>query len=185
MAGTETYGSGTEDQAPMDVAKEKAQDVKAQAGEQVRKQFDERSTQAGDQLSQQVQDVRAVGDQLREQGKDGPAKLADQVADRGERLSSYLRDSDADRLIRDLEDFGRQRPLAVVAAGVVAGFAASRFLKASSRSRGQTSAQPRSVGTPALEAPRPTPAPLNGATDGRSDRFVGDPSPAAPPVGAL
>jgi len=34
-----------------------------------------------------------------------------------------------------VEDFGRRQPLAVVAIGLVAGFAASRFLKASSSSR--------------------------------------------------
>jgi len=66
MAGTETYASGDGAQQPMDAAKEKAQDVKAQAGDQLRKQVDERSTQVGDQLDQQVQDVRAVADTVYE-----------------------------------------------------------------------------------------------------------------------
>lgn len=38
-------------------------------------------------------------------------------------------------MLRDVEDFGRRQPLAVAAVGLALGFAASRFLKASSRSR--------------------------------------------------
>ncbi|MCW3008836.1 MAG: hypothetical protein JWP17_3462 [Solirubrobacterales bacterium] len=188
MAGTETYASGDGAQQPMDAAKEKAQDVRAQAGEQLRKQVDERSTQAGDQLDRQVQDVRAVGDQLRDQGKDGPAKLAEQVADRGERLSSYLRDSDSDRIVRDLEQLGRKQPLAVVAGGIVVGFVASRFLKASSRNRSQASPQPVADRTaPALSPPAPvaTPTPVTAPVDGGADLRPGGSIPTASPVGSL
>jgi len=80
-------------------------------------------------------DVRSVGQQLREQGKDQPAKLADQAADRAERLGNYLTGSDADRILGDVEDFGRRQPWAIIAGGVALGFAASRFLKASSSRR--------------------------------------------------
>ena len=76
-------------------------------------------------------DVRSVSEQLREQGKDQPAKLAEQAADRAERLGGYLRDNDADRILSDVEDFGRRQPWAVIAGGVAVGFLASRFLKAS------------------------------------------------------
>jgi hypothetical protein len=76
-----------------------------------------------------------VSDELREQGKDGPAKLADQAAERAEKVSRYLRDSDADRILGDVEDFGRKQPWAVIAGGVALGLVASRFLKASSGRR--------------------------------------------------
>ncbi len=79
--------------------------------------------------------MRSVGDQLREQGKDQPAKLADQAADRAERLGSYLKDNDADRILGDLEDFGRRQPWAIVAGGVALGVVSSRFLTASSSRR--------------------------------------------------
>ena len=128
-----------EDTSTADQAKAKAQEQAQQAAGQakgaLRSQVDQRSTQAGEQIGGVASDVRSVGDQLREQGKDKPAKLADQAADRAERVGSYLRDSDADRILGDVEDFGRRQPWAVLAGGVALGFAASRFLKASSSRR--------------------------------------------------
>jgi hypothetical protein len=116
-------------------AKEQAQQAAGQARGALRSQVDQRSTDAGEKVGGIASDVRSVSDQLRQQGKDQPAKLADQAADRAERLGSYLKDSDADRILGDLEDFGRRRPWAVIAGGVVLGLAASRFLKASSSRR--------------------------------------------------
>jgi hypothetical protein len=109
----------------------------------LRSQVDQRATDAGQRVGGLASDVRTVGAQLREQGKDRPAKLADQAADRAERLGSYLTESDADRILGDIEDLGRRQPWAVLAGGVAVGFVASRFLKASAgtryeqRSRGQ------------------------------------------------
>jgi gas vesicle protein len=116
-------------------AKEQAQQVAGQAKSRARTVVDERSTQAGQQVNQQAGDLRTVGQKLREEGKEGPAKIADQAADRGERLGRYLEQSDADRILSDIEDLGRRQPWAVALGGLALGFAASRFLKASSRSR--------------------------------------------------
>jgi hypothetical protein len=125
--------------SPAEQAKEKAKDQAQQAAGQargaVRGQVDQRSTQAGERVNSVASDVRSVSDQLRQQGKDQPAKLAEQAADRAERLGSYLRDSDADRILNDIEDFGRKQPWAVMAGGIAIGLIASRFLKASSSSR--------------------------------------------------
>ena len=122
-----------------DQAKEKAQEAagqaKAKAGSQLRSQVDQRSTEAGDRVSGVASDVRSVSEQLREQGKEQPAKLAEQAADRAERLGGYLRENDAERILGDVEDFGRRQPWAVIAGGVALGFVASRFLKASSSRR--------------------------------------------------
>ena len=101
----------------------------------LRDQVDQRSTQAGEQVSSIAQDIRSVADELRKQGKDQPAKLAEQAAQRAETLGDYLQRSDGDTILRDVEDFGRRQPWAVIAGGVVLGFAASRFLKASSERR--------------------------------------------------
>src|SRR4051794_5611914 len=105
-------------------AKETAQNVAGQAQERIRQQVDQRSTDAGEQVGGTAADIRSVGEELRNQGKEGPAKIADQAADRIERAGSYLRDSDSDRLLNDLEDFGRRRPWAVFAGAAVAGIAA-------------------------------------------------------------
>jgi hypothetical protein len=144
-------------------AKEKAQEAagqaKQKAGSQLRSQLDQRSTDAGHRVGGLASDVRAVGESLREQGKDQPAKLAEQAADRAERLGSYLKESDADRILGDVEDFGRRQPWAVIAGGVAVGLVASRFLKASSidRYEKRTRIEPRDPVVPAAPAVPATP----------------------------
>lgn len=120
---------------PAGQAQQKAQEAAGQARGMAREQVDQRSTELGQRVRSNADDVRAVGDQLREQGKEGPARIAGQAADRAERLGRWLEQSDGDRLMRDVEDFGRRNAWAVAAGGVALGFAAARFLKASSRDR--------------------------------------------------
>jgi hypothetical protein len=127
--------STAQDASTTERAKEQAQQAAGQAKSRLRSQVDQRSTDAGRKVGGFASDVRGVGDQLREEGKDQPAKLADQAADRAERLGKYLTENDADRILGDVEDFGRRRPWAVIAGGVAVGFIASRFLKASSSRR--------------------------------------------------
>jgi uncharacterized protein YjbJ (UPF0337 family) len=118
-----------------DQAREKAQGMASQAQERIREQVDQRSTEAGERVGGTAQDIRSVAGELRNQGKEGPAKVAEQAAERIDRAGNYLRDSDSDRILSDVEDFGRSNPWAVLAGAVVVGFAAARFLKASSRER--------------------------------------------------
>jgi len=118
-----------------DKAQETAQQATGRAREQVRGQVDQRSTQAGEQIGTVASDVRSVSEELRKQGKDQPAKIAERAATEAEKLGDYLKRADADAILRDVEDFGRRRPWAVMAGGLAAGFLASRFLKASSSRR--------------------------------------------------
>jgi hypothetical protein len=157
---TQIYDSPTES-STTDQAKEKAQEAAGQAkdkaGSQLRSQVDQRSTDAGHRVGGIASDVRAVGESLREQGKDQPAKLAEQAADRAERLGSYLKESDADRILSDVEDLGRRQPWAVIAGGLAIGLIASRFLKASSieRYEKRTSIEPREPVAPAVPTTPP------------------------------
>ncbi len=141
-------------------AQEKAQEAAGQAQNMLREQVDQRSTRAGEQVSGTAEDLRSVGEELRKQGKDTPAKLADTAADRAERLGSYLSQSDGDRLLTDLEDFGRRQPLAVLAGGLVLGMAAARFLKASSgrRYRGRVGSESETSQLPTSPARAPVPS---------------------------
>ena len=123
-------------------AKEKAQEGAQQAKRTVRDQVDQRSTEAGERVGSTAQDIRSVGEELRRQGKDQPAKLAEQAAQRAESLGHYLQRSDGDTILRDIEDFGRRQPWTVIAGGLAVGFAASRFLKASSERRSGSGATP-------------------------------------------
>jgi hypothetical protein len=208
MAGTANAGASTGtpggDGGVKEQAQEKAQEVRDQAGAQmrqatgqardrVREQVDQRSTQAGDKVNQHAGDLRDVALQLREQGKDGPARIADQVAERAERAGTWMKDSDADRILGDVEDFARSNPWAVAAGGLALGFVASRVLKASSSRRYEerdaarrlpppratTAAGP--VGTHgAAESPVPSTGPV-GATAGDAPRST----PAAPRVAPI
>ena len=137
---TATDGSTTDqvkdqvrDKAQM--AQDKAKGALGQARGQLRDQVDQRSTQAGERVADTAADVRSIADQLRQQGKDTPARMVDQVAGQAERFGDYLKGASGDRILRDVEGFARSKPWLVAAGGLALGFAASRVLKASSSSR--------------------------------------------------
>jgi ElaB/YqjD/DUF883 family membrane-anchored ribosome-binding protein len=192
-----------------DQATQQAQNVAGQARNRISQELDQRSTQLGQQASQQASDLRSVAQQLRSEGKDAPARMVEQVADRVERTGHWLTDADAQQLLHDIEDFGRRNPWAVIAGGLALGFLASRFLKASSRDRyeqrtygrygvadGRHQLPERTGGYRPASAPAgsgtigdtPTTAPGTIGTPGReeSGRFTrsgGQTGPSAPPAG--
>ena len=181
----ETPGDGSPDGADQanekaqhakEMAQEKAQGAADQARGRLREQVDQRSTQLGDQVSSQAGDVRSIGEQLRQQGKDKPAQVADQVAKRGERLGSYLKGSDADRILDDVEELGRQKPWAVALGGLALGVAASRLLKASSRKRYESRAGASNGGPPRAY-------PGTATTHVTGARTAGSAAPAYVPTG--
>jgi hypothetical protein len=119
------------------IAREKAQGAAEGGRSRFRDQVDQRSTQAGERLSGTAADVRSAAEELRRQGKDTPARLAEQAAGQADRMADYLKGASGERILRDVEDLARRQPWAVAAGGLVLGFAASRFLKASSSRRYQ------------------------------------------------
>ncbi|HEX8132501.1 MAG TPA: hypothetical protein VF880_03595 [Actinomycetes bacterium] len=119
------------------VAQDKASQATQQAKGRFRDQVDQRSTQAGQRLAGGAADARSVAEELRRQGKDTPARLVEQAAGQADRAAAYLKTASGERILRDEEDFARSKPWAVAAGGLVVGFAASRFLKASSSRRYQ------------------------------------------------
>jgi hypothetical protein len=156
-------------------AVEKAGDAvgtaRAQAGEaagqalgtartRAREEVDRRSTQAGERAAGTAGDIRSVSEELRKQGKDGPARLANRAADQVDRAGAYLRDSDPDTILGDVEAFGRKRPWAMAAAGIAIGIVAARALKASSARRyavrgqgGDDVTRPAGIGTTGAARP--------------------------------
>ena len=121
------------------VAQDKARGALGQARGRISDQVDQRSTQAGERVAGTANDVRSIAQELRNQGKDTPANLAEQVANQADRVGDYLKGASGDRILRDVEDFARRQPMLVAAAGLALGFAASRFLKASSSRRYESS----------------------------------------------
>jgi hypothetical protein len=145
------------------LAQDKTQGALGQARSRLRDQIDQRSTRAGEQVHSTAQDVRSMAEQLRVQGKDTPARVAEQVADRAESFGSYLRDADGERLLRDVEDVARRQPWLIAAGGLALGFAASRFLKASSSRRYQAGDDRSSAGRSVDDATWTTGAPYTSA----------------------
>jgi hypothetical protein len=180
-AGAPYTGGGEQASSGTEQAKEKvqetAQQAAGQARGQIRKQVDERSTQAGEQVSSTADDVRTIAQQLREQGKEQPAKLAEQAADRAERLGSYLKQADGEAILRDVEDFGRRQPWAVMFGGLAAGFLASRFLKASSSRRAHTDYQ--APARPSNANGTTPPAPATPPATGPGAPVTREPGPSA------
>lgn len=153
---------------------EQARAVAGQAQDRVREQVDQRSTQVGEQINQHASDLRSVSEALRDQGRDKPAQAAGRLAAYAEQAGSYLRDKDADSLLSDAEELGRQKP-AVVAAGALAlGFVAARFLKASS-SRRYASREPSQVFASSTGLPA---APAVGQQAGSTDQGFRSPARA-------
>jgi hypothetical protein len=140
-------GGGTADQVKdqvrekAQVAQDKARGAVGQARGRLSDQVDQRSTQAGERIAGTAGDVRSIAQELRTQGKDAPANLAEQVANQADRVGDYLKGASGDRILRDVEDFARRQPMLVAAASLALGFAASRFLKASSSRRYQSAYQ--------------------------------------------
>jgi len=158
-------------------AQEKARDAAGKAQENVRQQVDQRSTEAGEKVAGTAQDLRSVGEELRKQGKDTPAKLADRAAEQTEKVGSYLKEKGPDEMLHDVEDFGRQRPWAVLAGGLALGVVAARFLKASSHGRYQ---QRSNGGIPRAQVPqRSTTPPLHRSA---VEPVVSPPPPSVTPT---
>jgi hypothetical protein len=174
-------------------AKEKAQEAGAQARSRVRDEVDRRSTEAGHQAGSTAQALRDASGRLREDGNEPIARGLEQVADRVDRAGGWLRDSDGDSILRDVEDFGRRNTLAVVAGSMAIGFAASRLLKASSRRRYESgsselrraqtangAAAPQATG-PGFSPPPSTPVPPATPREGLTDAGLTGGTPATSP----
>jgi hypothetical protein len=131
-------------------AQEKAQQAAGKAQKTLQEQVEQRAKKAGEQVTGTAEDLRSVGEELRKQGKEGPAKIADQAADRTEKVGSYLSGTGPDQMLHDVEDFGRQRPWALLAGGLALGALSARFLKASSRGRYQQRSASSGPSGPAL-----------------------------------
>ena len=131
---------------------EKAQEMRGQAASGIKQQLDSRSTDAGDQVFAIGDAIRRVGEQLREEGQEAPARYARQVAQPVERLGRYLTDADGERILRDVEQFARRRPWATAAGGLAIGFVVARFIKASSTDGGRPQMQGYNGGQAALPA---------------------------------
>jgi ElaB/YqjD/DUF883 family membrane-anchored ribosome-binding protein len=113
----------------------KAHELGGEANFQIREQLDQRSTHAGEQLQSSGKTLQSGANQLRSEGKDVPARVVAEVARRADDVGGYLQSAEADRILGDIEGFARRRPWLTAGVGALAGFLASRFVKASGNRR--------------------------------------------------
>ena len=147
-----------DDATLVDQAREQAQSVGEQARARTREQVDQRSNELGTRASSMAEDLRSVAEHLRSQGKGGPAGLVEQAAQRVSGAGDYLQGTDGNRLLHDAEALGRRRPWTAIAAGLAAGVAASRLLKASSTDRYRSGGHPSPTRVPDAEQRRYAPS---------------------------
>ena len=126
----------------VDSARERTQEQASHAVEKgrgaLRAQVDTRSTQAGEHAQSLAETLRQTATQLRQTGDEQTTRyagIADQSADRLERVGGYLMESDAEELLSQVEEAARRQPWLVVGTGLILGIATARFLKASSTER--------------------------------------------------
>jgi len=120
-------------------AQDKASELKDQGRSKLQEQLDQRSSDAGSQMRSVAGALRQSTTNLRNEGNASAASITEGIADRVERLGSYLEHKGGDEMMRDVEDFARRRPWMFAGVGLLAGLATARFVKASSEGRYQQS----------------------------------------------
>ena len=157
-------------------AKGLKEEAKDRASSTVKEQMDTRSTQAGEQMQKVAGAMRQSSNQFREQAGETPAKVNDAVAEKVEQFSAYLTNAKADTMLSDLENVARRRPWLVAGAATVVGFAFSRFLKASGRTRYEQA----SGSQQRRELPSAPPSSSQSTARAADARAIAAPAPSAP-----
>lgn len=96
----------------------------------------EKAETAKDQAADQIDDWAAAASAARDEIDETPAApLLSNAAVSLSDIATALRSKEVDELISDARHFARQNPAVVLGGAALLGFAAARFLKASSRSQ--------------------------------------------------
>jgi ElaB/YqjD/DUF883 family membrane-anchored ribosome-binding protein len=140
-----------------EAVQEKAGEAKGVVSRAVSERLETTSTQAGSQLHDVSSAFRQTGSELREQGKEQPAKVVEAVSDRTDQLARYLSESSSSQILDDLERLGRARPWVAIAGGLAVGFVGARLLKASSQRRFEDYRVHYQAGDPGRPAAETTP----------------------------
>lgn len=107
--------------------------VADQAKQQAISQVSTQKEHAAGSLDAVATALRQSGDQLRGNQQEPLANLANTAAQHVEQFSGYLRNTDVQEMIRDVEQFARRQPAAFLGGAFTLGVLAARFLKSSAR----------------------------------------------------
>jgi len=101
-------------------------------------QIDHGSTIFGARVGEHVGNLRTMSGSLRSQGYPATADLVDKAANAMDRMSSYLVNTDGNRMVHDAEEMARNQPMVTAGAGLLIGLLGARLLKVSARERYRT-----------------------------------------------
>lgn len=115
-------------------ARETAGEVRAETRDYLTRVAEERKAQTADIMDRVARAVKRTADSLEEEDAPSLGRYTEEAAHSIERASGYLRQHDVGSMLSSTEDFARRRPEVFFGGLAVAGLAAGRFLRSSSRS---------------------------------------------------
>jgi creatinine amidohydrolase/Fe(II)-dependent formamide hydrolase-like protein len=133
--------SGDQLQKAAQATKEQARNVIRDATESARSTINEQKDSTASSLGSFAGALRKAAKESPDGGQAN--RMAEWAADGLERVSSTLRNKDLDGIVRDVQSFARQQPVAFFAAALAAGFLATRFLKAGAQESRPQEAMPQ------------------------------------------
>lgn len=142
MSGYQTGDDGSLAAHAQEKVQQKAHQASNASARYVREQAETRGKQVADELQSVSAALRRSSHALHADGNEKAARGIELVTERIEGLGGYLGGTGGDKMLRDLEAFGRRKPWGMIGLGLGVGLAASRFLKASSSRRFEHAPQP-------------------------------------------
>ena len=117
----------------MEKAQQLAGQVQEKATQRVESGLSRGKNQAAQTLSTVAESLIVSSQQLRERNEENVSRYVDQVADRVQRVSSYLQNTDVSEIVDRTEEFARRRPALFLGGAFAIGLLGARFLKSSRR----------------------------------------------------
>lgn len=119
-------------------AQEKASDLQSQVRQQAVSGLNGQKKMAADSLQSVAEAVRKTENQLREQNQGAVAEYAGNAAGQIERLSHYVRESDPEAMMGDVEQYARRQPAIFLGGAFLLGALGARFIRTSGQKRQAT-----------------------------------------------
>jgi hypothetical protein len=105
------------------------------AQEQATEQLSTQKERVAGTLGTLAEAMHQAGSSMRDQDERMMAQYVDSAADQVEQIAGMLRNQDITQLLQSAAEFGRRQPVPFLMASFALGFAATRFLRSSSRSQ--------------------------------------------------
>ena len=145
MSDYQSGADGAGDSSIATQAQEKVQQSAKQASRTAARYLNEQAESRGKQAAQELHTLagalRRSSHSLHADGKSSTASGIESVVDRLDGVGRYLEQTGGEKMVHDLEAFGRRKPWGMIGLGLGVGVFASRFLKASSSRRFEESQQ--------------------------------------------